>query len=54
MSNWHVEAERLKARFPYKPWSEICSLVAKRPRKAKPKQPSVSAFTSRMEQMKLF
>lgn len=52
-TNWHVEAVGLAARFPYKPWGEICASVAARRSPPIPK-PTVRQFTNRLEQLKLF
>lgn len=55
-NNWHVEAERLKAKHPYRPWcgkGGICSLISKR-RRAKQTQLPQDQFIAKLEQMKLF
>jgi hypothetical protein len=52
-NHWHVEAIRLAAMYPYKTWSEVCGMVAKRKPKKKP--PVVSQYQfPRIQQLRLF
>lgn len=52
-NHWHVEAIRLAAMYPYKTWSEVCGMVAKRKPKKKP--PVVSQYQfPRIQQLQLF
>lgn len=49
--NWHTKAHRLQAQHPHKPWSEICAMLARRPRR---RRVTPQQAARRLEQLRLW